>query len=441
MTTPARFILLVIGLVIAAGVFMMPRRDEWLAVMQDEDQQSQVIALVEDRLSRGEDDPDLLATLGRSYAAIGNNPRAIERLEAYTQRRPRDAQAFAFLADLYGRIGDKPRQVALLERHIAITPTPSRVAELAELYDKDRQTAKELALLSRYEAEVGGESGMALRLAELLEARGDRSRAIQVLLRAEAAPLSKQPSQDGRERLALARMLVEAGRSQEAVRLGMQWIRQWNSAWLANRLLNAVLPRAPVADASALAEAVALAHPEIRFFLAHNLAEGGARPVARHVLATWIVAVRDPSPDEIAAFVSACRDFGAPELLWQAFGKALEKPASGTTLIRLSEAIAGEFGIGALAPFWSHLPAAALERQSLLAARLAFHEGNVAAARWLLWQFDLEGATSADRQMWFDLLVAVAQPAEAMDLLTARMGGRALPAELLPRLASLAGQL
>src|SRR5689334_15709395 len=130
MTTPARFILLVIGLVIAAGVFMMPRRDEWLAVMQDEDQQSQVIALVEDRLSRGEDDPDLLATLGRSYAAIGNNPRAIERLEAYTQRRPRDAQAFAFLADLYGRIGDKPRQVALLERHIAITPTPSRVAEL-----------------------------------------------------------------------------------------------------------------------------------------------------------------------------------------------------------------------------------------------------------------------------------------------------------------------
>src|SRR4051794_26893946 len=93
MTTPTRFILLAIGLVIAAGVFMMPRRDEWLAVMQDEDQQAQVIALVEDRLARGEDDPDLLATLGRSYAAVGSNQRAIERIEAYTTLRPTDAEA------------------------------------------------------------------------------------------------------------------------------------------------------------------------------------------------------------------------------------------------------------------------------------------------------------------------------------------------------------
>ena len=46
MTAPARFILVVIAVVCAAGALMVPGRDEWLAMMRDEDKQAQRIALL-----------------------------------------------------------------------------------------------------------------------------------------------------------------------------------------------------------------------------------------------------------------------------------------------------------------------------------------------------------------------------------------------------------
>ena len=67
MTAPARFIILVIGIVVAAAVLMAPRGNERLAMLQDEDKHAQIIALLEPRIARGENDPNLLATLGRAY--------------------------------------------------------------------------------------------------------------------------------------------------------------------------------------------------------------------------------------------------------------------------------------------------------------------------------------------------------------------------------------
>jgi hypothetical protein len=72
MTAPTRFILLVIAVVCAAGALMVPGRDEWLAMMRDEDKQAQIIALLEPRLERNGNDIGILATLARSYAEIGN---------------------------------------------------------------------------------------------------------------------------------------------------------------------------------------------------------------------------------------------------------------------------------------------------------------------------------------------------------------------------------
>ncbi len=72
MTAPARFMVLVLGIVVVAGVLMAPRRNEQLAMLRDEDKQAQIIALLEPRVARGENDPGVLATLARSYAEIGN---------------------------------------------------------------------------------------------------------------------------------------------------------------------------------------------------------------------------------------------------------------------------------------------------------------------------------------------------------------------------------
>jgi hypothetical protein len=409
MTAPVRFILLVIGIMIVAATLMVPRRDEWLAMMWDEKKQAQMIALLEPRLARGDNDPDLLATLGRCYAAIHNYPRAIELLERYITLRPDDGGAYASLADLYKNTGDVTRQIAMLKRSIAITPALMRALELAILYREGQRPDEELALLSRFEAE----------------------------LRAAAA----QSTDNGDVRLFLAKLLVGSGRSAEAVRLGKQWILEWHEPWLADRLLRGIVLQAPAADASELADAVAVAHPEIRFFLVAGLATMGAKPVARHLLESWIKATRSPSMIEIAAFLSACRDQDEQDIVWQVFGEVLRPPLSTDLITRFSEAIAAEFGIGALAPFWAILPQTAIDHQPLFAARLAFHEHDLAMTRLLLEKVDIATLDPSDRRMWVDLLTAVASLPEVFEALRDRRRSGRLPPDLLARYARLAGEL
>ena len=441
MTASARFIMLVIGIVGAAAVLMAPRRDEWLAMMQDEDKQAQIIALLEPRLARGENDPRLLATLGRSYAELGNYQRATELLERYVALRPNDGEAYVRLADLYKRAGDTTTRISMLEHSVALAPKLSRVAELAGLYRQERQADKELGLLSRLEAELTVESGLLLRLAELHAGIGNPAGAVRILSRGEVLAAPVQPARNANERIFLAEMLVESGRSAEAVQLGKQWLLQWREPWLADRLLRSVAVRAPVADASELADAVAVLHPEVRFFLVQGLATMGAKPVARHLLETWVKANPTPSMNGIAAFLSACRDQDEPAIVWQTFSEVLRRPSSDDLIPRFSEAIAAEFGIGALAPFWASLPQSVTERRPLLAARLAFHEQNLVMTKWLLEKVDLAALEASDRRLWIDLLNAVATPAEAFEALRDRQRSGRLPPDLLAQYARLAGGL
>jgi Flp pilus assembly protein TadD len=438
MTAPVRFIILILLVVVAAAAFMAPRLDEWLAMMRDDNRQAEIIALLEPRLAHNKDDPGLLATLGRSYAEIGNNPRATELLERYLALRPDDGEAYGRLADLARAAGNAARRIAMLKRSVALTPRLSRVAELAGIYREQGQADEELALLSPFETELTVENGLLLRLAQLLAGNGERDRAVRVLMRPEVLSAPARQIRNDEERLLLASLLVQTGRSGEAVRLGKQWIAQWREPWLDNRLLGVVVPSAPVADAAELAEAVAVLHPEVRFFLVHGLVQTGAPLVARHLLETWSTANPSPSMNEIAGFLSACREQDAPDIVWQAFGAALRTPASTDLITRYSEAIAAEFGIGALAPFWTDLPQAVTQRRPLLAARLAFHENNPAMAKWLLARVDVAALDGADRRMWSDLLTAVASPAEVFEVLRDLRRGGNFPMDFLTQYARLA---
>ena len=178
----------------------------------------------------------------------------------------------------------------------------------------------------------------------------------------------------------LAALLAETGQGAEAVRFGEAWIARWRSPWLAARLLVAVAKRAAEPDAFALADAVAASHPEIRLYLVERLAGQDAPAVARHLLRTWRLANPSPSADELAAFLWSCRRWGEPALVWEAFAGVLGGGAAPDVVARYADAVAAEFGIGALAPFWSAMPPEALQARPLLAARLALAEGAPARA-------------------------------------------------------------
>ncbi len=440
-TAPTRFVVLVIALVVAAAALMAPRRDEWVAVLNDEGDQARIISLLQPRLARSPDDPVLLGALAHAYAETHNYSRGIELLRRYTAIRPKDTGAYAFLADLYAKTGDMTQGIAMLQRAIAINPALPHIKALASLYHQAQEADRELALLSQFEAKLTLQSGLLLRLAELRVNVGDREGAIRALLRPQIVSAWSEPGEDAEPRLLLAGLLVQSGQSREAVNLGKQWILQWQQPYLANRLLRGIVLQAPVADASELADAVAALHPEIRLFLVHELATDGARPVARHLLETWVDANPSPSTNEIAAFLTACRQQDEPGIVWQAFGEVLSHSRSSDVIARYTDAIQAEFGIGVLAPFWPKLPRGLLERKPLLAARLAFHEGDLAMAKWLLEKTDPRVLAPSDRQAWIDLLTVVTSPPEAFTFLRDQRHNGRLPPDLLARYARLAGTL
>lgn len=441
MKTPIRFLMLVLCIFIAAALIIAPSWEEWLAVLQDEGKQDRIIALIEPRLARDPYNPRLLATLAHSYAKNRAYGRAIELMKRYIALRPRDGDSYAQLADLYKKIGNLTEQIAMLKESLGIKPTISRVLQLAALYRGAQRAKEELALLSDFERDLTVASGSVLRLAELRNGVGDRGGAIEALMRPEVLSDETGSTHQAEARLYLAKLLLEAGRGVEAVRLGKQWISQWHEAWLASRLLRSAALHASVADASQLADAVVDLHPGIRLFLVHELAAMGAYPVARHLLETWADANLSPSMNEIAAFLAGCREQDVPAIAWQAFGTVLAHGRSEEVVTRFVKAFAANFGIGALAPFWASLPRTIVEHNPLLAAQLAFHEGNLKMTNSLLMKVDLASLSAPDRRAWIELLTATTSPSTAFAILRERRSSGSLPSDLLAQYARLAGGL
>ena len=93
MATSHQFILAVIVSLLVAAVALSPRRSEHAAMLAGEGRHKEAIALLERRLAEVPGDPDLLAALGRSYAALGEVPKAIDAFDAYLTGRPDDLAA------------------------------------------------------------------------------------------------------------------------------------------------------------------------------------------------------------------------------------------------------------------------------------------------------------------------------------------------------------
>lgn len=426
MTAANRFIVLVIVAVGAAAGFLAPRTSEQLAVMQDEEMHTQIISLLEPRLAHGEDDPSLLAALSHAYGKVGNYPKAIELLRRYAAIRPHDAGAYAELGEFLFRTGDADGVADMLSRSIALEPKPARISRLAAIYRQLKRPEAERTLLTRFEPLLEVGDGSVLRLAHIEAEAGDRDAAIRTLMRPDITLAAGVKAHE--ERIALAGLLVDAGRSAEAVRLGTQWVDQWREAWLSSPLLRAVAAKAPPTDADKLADAVVSLHPEIRLFLARELGAAGARPVALHLLETWIVANPRPSAVDLAALASACLEQGDPAILWRAYAASLRAHAPTDVLVRFSEALAAQFGIESLAPFWPSLPPDVIKRAPLLAAQLAFNAHDLETTKRLLNSADLVALDETSRVIWFELLRAVASPDEQFRMLSARQSSGRLPA-------------
>ena len=431
----ARFVLLVIGLVIVAGYLLAPRGSEQMAMFADAHRPAELIALLEQRLSSGDQDPALPASLSRAHEAAGNYRQAADYLERYGKTRPPGSELLAKLAELYQKAGDHPKHRETLERLVATAPTLASASALSEVYFRDGRVDDARTLLSRYQRQLTVKNGLLLRLAELHVAANAKDDAIAVLSRTASGLRWWRRDNDDRERFLLAELLVQTGRSAQAAKLGKRWVAEWREPWHAGKLLRIVAATGSAADASALADTVVAFHPEIRLYLVHELAAMSARPVARHLLVTWGPAQTNPTSADFAAFLTACRELRDPSIVWQNFADALAARRSDRLIMGFGEAIAAEFGIQALAPFWPALP----KRRPLLTARLMFDAQNIPLTKYFLSQVDLAKLETSDQPIWFNLLNAVSEPRAVLDALRIQKARGHLSPDLLTRYALLAG--
>jgi tetratricopeptide (TPR) repeat protein len=431
MKVAPQFVLLVIVLLVLAAVSLLPRRQEHVAMLADEGRHKEVIELLERQLTKGLSDPDLLAALGRSYAALGEYHRAVDAFDAYLAVRPDDRAARERQAELLLQNGLVDRYLDALARMVAAHPSPSRVTRLIELYRLHGRVEDELSTLRAYAASAMLEPSQLERLGAILAERANWREARQWLELADQIA----PPDASTERLLLLDVLIQSNEIDQAYRRAQVWMTTWRSPYLAGKLILRMAQSGLAAPASELALKYGEMMPEHIFEMADLLARNGRRELARQMLAQWADRTTNPTGQQLRAFVYASVVMGDAQGPLLKLAQLMRSGAEPATQGQLAEELANAFGKAALVSIRPLLSNEALLTRPLFAAELSLYEGNRETARWFLNRADPARLSPEQRATWLALLRRVETDADVFNRLAALWNDGRLPAELLPLFA------
>ena len=431
MKVAPQFVLLVIVLLVLAAVSLSPRRQERLAVLADEGRHKEVIALLERQLTKGPSDPDLLAALGRSYAALGEYHRAIDAFDAYLAVRPDDLAARERQAELLLQNGLIDRYLDALARVVAAHPSPGRVTRLIELYRLHGRVEDELATLRAYAASAMLEPFQLERLGAILAERANWREARQWL---ELADQTAPPNASA-GRLLLLDVLIQSNEVDQAYRRAQVWMTTWRSPFLSGKLILRMAQSGLAAPASELALKYGEMMPEHIFEMAGLLARKGRQELARQMLAQWADRTTNPTGQQLRAFVHASVLMGDVQGALLKLAQLMRSGADPATQGQLAEELANAFGKAALVSIRPLLTNEALLTRPIFAAELSLFEGNREMARWFLNRTEPARLSPEQGATWLALLRRVETDAGVFDRLAALWYDGRLPAELLPLFA------
>src|SRR5260370_20829065 len=223
MKTAHQFILVVIVSLLGAAVVLSFGREEYAAMLAGEGRHQEAIALLERRLVDAPHDPELLAALGRSYAALGKVLRAIDAFDAYLMVRPDDLAAHKRQAELLLQSGSIDRYLDVLARVGAAQPSPSQVTRLVELFRLHGHVEDELATLQAYADML--EAPQLERLGAILAEQGNWRKARQVLELSD----QKAPPDASAGRLLLLEVLIQGNEVDRVYERAQTCMMAWRS--------------------------------------------------------------------------------------------------------------------------------------------------------------------------------------------------------------------
>lgn len=437
MRAARQFIAVVIATLLIAAAVLLPGREEHAAMLAGEGRHREAIALLERQLVDAPGDPNLLAALSRSFAALGENERAIHAFDAYLAIRPDDLAARAKQAELLLQAGVTDRYVDTVAQLVAAQPGRENVRRLVELYRLHGRFDDELAALRTYAGRALLEPHQLERLGAMVAQLGQWLEARHWLeLADQDAPRNAHAG-----RFLLLEVLIHLHDNDAAYRHALAWMTAWRRPFLTGQLI------AKMAQAGLTDEAVRLARghvdmaPEDTFALVDLLASKGQPVLAQQMLAQWASRAEKPAEQDMRAFVRASAMLGdnrAPLLKMMQLTRIGADPV---TRAVLAEQIADQFGMSSMAAVRPLLSDDVLRARPLFAARLALFEGNRELARRYLAMVEPDQLSPGRSAAWLALLRRVETDAGIVAQLAALWNEGRLPADLVSPFADQALKL
>ncbi len=406
-------------------------------MLAGEGRHNEAITLLERRLAESPRNPDLLAALGRSNAALGDIPRAIEAFDAYLAVRPDDQAAREREAELLLQSGSIDRYLRMLAQVAASNPSPARVTRLAELYRLHGRVEDEINTLQTYAGRGFLEVSQLERLGALLAERGDWRSARRWL---ELADLIAPPNASA-GRFLLLEVLILSGEVDQIEERAETWIEAWQSSFLSGKLILRIAQSGRQRTASRLALKCVDVAPDDALEIVAVLVSKGNQGLARQMLVRWANTATAADDAHLRTFVQEAAMVGEVEA---ALGKFLTLAHSGSnaaTMGHLAEQLVSSFGSPALAAIRPYLSNDALLTRPLLAAELSLSDGNRELARWYLSRIEPSEIPPEKITTWLALEHQAELDADAFRRLTKLSIQGRLPKDLAPDLADEAAKL
>lgn len=406
-------------------------------MLAGEGRHKEAIALLERRLAESPRDPDLLAALGRSYAALGEVPKAVDAFDAYLTARPDDQAAREREAELLLQSGSIDRYLRALAQVAASDPSPARVTRLAELYRLHGRVEDEINTLQTYASRGILEVSQLERLGALLAERGDWRSARRWL---DLADLNAPPDASA-GRFLLLEVLILSGEVDQIEGRAEIWITAWQSPFLSGKLILRIAQSGHQRTASRLALKCVDITPNDALEIVGVLASKGNQGLAGQMLVRWADIATTADDTHLRTFVQESAMVGDVDV---ALGKFLTLARSGSNAAmeaQFAEELVSSFGSPALTAIRPYLSNDALLTRPLFAAELSLSEGNRELARWYLSRIEPSEIPPEKLTAWLALEHQVEMDADAFRRLAALSVHGRLPKELAPHLADEAAKL
>lgn len=438
MTTARQFILVVIVSLLVAAAVLSPWREERAAMLAGEGRHREAIALLERQLAAAPHDPDVLAALGRSHAALGEVPQAIDAFDGYLAVRPHDLAAREREAELLLQSGSIDRYFDAMKRAVAEQPSAARVTRLVELYRLHGRVEDEISTLEAYADKGILEVSQLERLGALLAEWGDWREARRWLELAD----ERAPADASTGRLLLLEVLIQLNDVNQINERAQAWMAGWRSPFLSGKIILRVAYSGHTIAASKLALEYTDMRPDDALGMVGFLVGKGRQDLARQMLIRWAGRTsKTEEPGLLHAFVQGSAlvgDVGAP------LGKFLRLARSGSNAAtegQLAEELVNAFGSPALAAIRPLLSNEMLLTRPLFAAELSLSDGNREMARWYLIRVDPAQLPPERLTAWMALAHSVGMDAEVFQQLAMLSNDKRLSAEVAPLLADEAAKL